>query len=888
VHRGRHAASGVLLDPRIAGAETARRRVLALWEPGVRVNVIDGALLVRFPHPRPLDAASAPGHLVLDEDGVLVGAPLSPAERGALAPGRGTLVVAQGGCARALGPGAEIDPASWLELAQVVVAVEPLGAPPPLPDPPPPPPAADVRRALAIAPAAAEAARAAVAIRRALAGTTSREAGPVGRVAGAMARGLAGSLRRLGVALRTEWSYVQLTATAPRTVSRVAGPPAPPGPLAIALRRLAGRVALLTGLARVAGFRQGLYLARLLRMLDHGDLGEALRHAIPLDRAGSAGAPALGIPRPRATLEIGSGGPGPGTMGLGPALFGELERRYRAMVELLTAQRRHDEAAFVLAELLRADAEAVSYLERHGRLRLAAELAEARGLPAGLAVRQWFLAGDVEQAIRVARARHAFADAVHRLSTTGRVREAAALRVCWAEDLAAAGDLEGAVHAIRDVEGADALAERWIACAVDAGGPAGHALLPTWLELAPGRFGDVRDRFLAACADPSADGPVLRAALARGLASSAATDATRALARPVLRAVLRDRAAGVASGGVDLGRLTTLASDGALEADLPATPREAPARPSPVALTVHAGDRGTRPAPDAAVLPGGRVLVALGEAGALLLARDGRTVARFDVPAHALVVSDSGTRALAVAPRGEAVRVSRLDLDRRTATPIRDLRISRHARTFDGSIWFVTTADAILALDALRDDLRTLWHVEALPGRPLAPCRDPRHLTFVTVDSDGGHVGWSYELPSLTLRRREALEAWREGEQLLGVGGFAAGRWFSVVSPDGDAAPLLRSAMRGSRGAFLLPGVEEVVALEGDGDHVAVGLRIATGVTVAVVEPEELSAAAIVTLEGAGRAALRVVGAHVTVADSAGRVIGIDAARGAVSHDLRL
>ena len=40
---------------------------------------------------------------------------------------------------------------------------------------------------------------------------------------------------------------------------------------------------------------------------------------------------------------------------------------------------------------------------------------------------------------------------------------------------------------------------------------------------------------------------------------------------------------------------------------------------------------------DAAYLPGGRCVVALGEAGVRLLSRDGRTVAHFDQPATDIV-----------------------------------------------------------------------------------------------------------------------------------------------------------------------------------------------------------------------------------------------------------
>ena len=89
----------------------------------------------------------------------------------------------------------------------------------------------------------------------------------------------------------------------------------------------------------------------------------------------------------------------------------------------------------------------MAFLERHGRYRLAAEMAEARDLPPGLVVRQWFLAGDRERALRIARRTGAFADAVTRLERSRQPEQARELRRLWAHGLAEAGDYAAAVDA---------------------------------------------------------------------------------------------------------------------------------------------------------------------------------------------------------------------------------------------------------------------------------------------------------------------------------------------------------------------------------------------------------------------------------------------------------
>src|SRR5262249_42020814 len=147
-------------------------------------------------------------------------------------------------------------------------------------------------------------------------------------------------------------------------------------------------------------------------------------------------------------------------------------------------------------------------------------------------------------------------------------------------------------------------------------------------------------------------------ALAHELLAAPPSTELRTLARPLVRSIVRD-------GNADLAkRVVAYAGDAPLRADLPAI---APAkRVSPDDTTVvrrwPASDAGTVPVLDAAALPGDRLLVALGELGVRIYGRDGRVVARIDQPAHHVVVSDLGTRALALAPRGATNRIARLDL----------------------------------------------------------------------------------------------------------------------------------------------------------------------------------------------------------------------------------
>src|SRR4051812_22577412 len=123
----------------------------------------------------------------------------------------------------------------------------------------------------------------------------------------------------------------------------------------------------------------------------------------------------------------------------------------------------------------------------------------------------------------------------------------------------------------------------------------------------------------------------------------------------------------------DFRQLAAFAGDGCLRADaqaLPLPPRALwIARGEPLEVEIAARDAGTRPAYDAAFLPNGLTAVALGEAGVRLLSRSGEILAELDQPAHRLIPSDHGDRAIALARRGDSWRLARLDFSLRRGRP---------------------------------------------------------------------------------------------------------------------------------------------------------------------------------------------------------------------------
>jgi hypothetical protein len=753
LHRGTLVVEALWFDPALLGEREARRRVLALWAPGLSVFEVAGGFLVRLPRPWPVDCAAAPGLPLTQEEGVLFSAPLSVDERLRLAPPPGSTVLVRAGRAEVF-PGStarRVDVAAWLEVSGwSAVPVKGLGAPPPpvavlepraAPDrsafgnvPPPAPEAEAMRARMEGRPVPAELQHA-------------RAAAP----------SLLGRL--------VSWLQHALGSRGSATGARPALPQPLPKPEARGpglLSRLTLWALRNTPLGALLGQRKAEYMRRLFEMFEQGDLQEALRHAIPLgENLTEPARLALGLPGPRESLDIVPRRGGAASLfGGGAEVYAALRERYRAAFQRLEREGRIDEAAFVLTELLGAHEEAVSFLERHGRLRLAAELAEGRGLAPGLVVRQWLLAKELRRAVSIARRSGAFPDAVLRLERT-HPSEARTLRLLWAESLAEAGDYLRAVVVVWPLEEARPLARSWLEHGVAAGGVGGARALARLVAAFPEAFQEARAPALELLDDESHARAAERLAFAELLAAEPGSDPQAALAGRAVRALLRDRASGHSRIDVRLlTRLLRASGDGTLRADLPpvSEPRRRnwaeEARVAPLRERFAATEAGPYPIHDAVALSGQRVLLALGEGGVRLVRADGTRAAHFDAPAFWLVPSVHEDRVLALAPRGELKRLSLIELGPRRAVHWCDARVDAFAPSHDGGLWFVAAEDTVMAVDALDlKGFRALWRVSQVGGRVMALEADAEWLRFATWGSEPQL--WTYALPGgPTLRSR--------------------------------------------------------------------------------------------------------------------------------------
>ena len=795
VHDGSVLACGIAIDTLLVGETEARARIVRLSEAAAAGSAafrVGSALVLRLPAPTRMSCAASWGTPLVRYGRLLSAAPLAADEEKALDSFEDAVVLVTGGVATATPLRDDIreDISQWIDVSEfrVVDGVLPLGR------------------------TASEAPRDQLISKR-------RRCPPLARHGAARRGGRANCWRPWGSASGAGWPRAVLDPVAEAWLARLAsglaairnawrggtrsagaGAVAPAAPAIqrqsdvrrSALRDFLARALWSSKLANLIGRQHARYLSRMLAMFDDGDLDAALRHAIPLGKdldPTRLGLP-LWTPAPRNDLSITPQQPLAGTsLGVGNDLFSYLRQRYRQAYERLAAAGEIEKAAFVLAELLDASEEAVLFLERHGRLRLAAEIAETRNLPAGLVIRQWFLAGERARAIAIARRTGAFADAVVRLEGSHR-EQATVLRLLWADALASGGLYAAAVDAAWPVEAARNLALAWIDRAIEIGGATGARMLARKARLRPEEFTDIRERALALLADEDEEARSCVIAFAQELTVGDPIGETRILARAAARRLLRHR--DEAAGEGLLNALLRASGDTVFQADVRSLRKRTAAastvvplrlRHEPLEISRQAADRGAIAVCDAALMPDGRMLVAAGEVGALLLSPEGKMIARFAEPTSRIVASDHGDRAILTATRGEVCRLSRLDLLERRVRPWCDARIDRFAPDFDGLTWFVARGGTLYAVDATAPRFEHLWKVDEAG----AVVREVRRSTtsmsawFEWLPPTASQRArppevWTYELPSLTLRRRQPVEAHDESLVVTAIG------------PEGDVA----------------------------------------------------------------------------------------------------
>jgi len=588
-----------------------------------------------------------------------------------------------------------------------------------------------------------------------------------------------------------------------------------------------------------------------------------------------------------------------------------LRRLYRQAFERLEARGRIEEAAFVLTELLASHAEAVSFLEKHGRLRLAAEIAEAKGLAPAMAIRLWWLAGERKRAISLACRSGEFERAIQHLAGSN-PEQAAALRVVWGERLAMAGKYLAATEAIWPVEAERHLATQWMDQAIEVGGIAGGMALARKAARFPGSFAELLPKVEKLLDDDSEELAQGRWAFADALRQESASPESQSLARMATRALVRDCQQGMAElNPAQLRHLLDYTGDACLRADVPAIKRlrpDAEQLPEAPVIEIAATDVGHHSIEDLALLPDGKMLLALGEAGLLFLSREGKAISSLNQPAHKLVVSDDGSRVIGLAPRGpEVTRLIRIDVPARTASYWCDTTISSCTFHFDGSVWPVANREDVFLIDTLAPAFEPLWKIPELGGRVAAMQRNRKERRLYVLSETSEHLTfWTFEQPSWVLRRKQEFNAeLNKGqkaspESVLVRVAAAIAEWgnvyeqFVLWGKDGSVLQTMiceirTSTAHGGRESVeseLMPGRLRQAAFHGR--WIAIPVWQENSVELFLYDVTSKTSKLCLRLHGSKQIALHFTESALACADELGRVVVLNPLNRRIMRDLRV
>lgn len=539
------------------------------------------------------------------------------------------------------------------------------------------------------------------------------------------------------------------------------------------LGALIARLTMSSKLGKFLSGRQAQYFRRMLDKFDNGDLMDALRHAIPLASAKDAfeqSKPAMGLPGIRNSLNINFSAAGGGSSyDFGQEFYQYLRKLYRNAFERLDRVGKFQEAAFVLAELLQESEEAISYLEKKGELHLAAKLAEGREVDPALIIRQWFLAGEISRAIRIAKKTGQFSLAINRLDMT-HPEEANKLRLLWGHSLHEAGKYATAVEVVWPLEQARNLAISWAELAILNGGRDGARMLAKKISNCPTEYDSLKERTLEllnppiktdlSLADELAQAELLEARIefADSLLREPKTHQTITLARATYRAMLRDKGLSKNNWSMrEFDRLSRYANERALRTDTPAlfaTQSQQEERAS-YHNSFQLNESGTSRFYHALPLSKLRALLACGESGAVIINQNGKVGFKYNEPVHKLVVSKNGNRAIAIAERGSFLRLSKLNLSEGGSKYWCDVRLQVWSDIYDGTVWYVGMKNRLMAIDVQADDFEILWQVPDLPA-DIIDLNQTDDSLGVLLNSEPLQY-WRYQLPSMLLRQRDEL-----------------------------------------------------------------------------------------------------------------------------------
>lgn len=768
LYEGVQELQGLWFDGKLYREELVRNRILNLWRPGSQLYKIFDGYFLKFDEKSYWHCSKVPGLAIVESGGIYSSAPLSDEEIQSATRGDFCLISGSRISTLPLAKAVPVDPSQWLDLSRVLIRkVVTLNSDLIIDAGVDNNANQDIRTIFGdVVPSVGKEQKAFIASSLARLNNEFVDDG-VSEQKALKKKFAELSMYGIGSLALFFNSFLQGASNLSASEYGVASGKVSAGKPSFLMDKLAAfaeKIAQNRKLAQILGKRQAGYLNNMLQMFERGDFQEALRHAIPL---GSLNAEkqrrALGLPRRRQHLTIGKNSSDSGIF-IENELEVHLRKVYRKTFERLDQEGRVDEAAFVLAELLKSGEEAAIYLETKGRIEQAAKLADAMELAVDLRIRLWFLACDVHKALSIARLHHRFQELVSFLERKERP-EAIDLRRTWAHTVAQRGELTEAAEIIWALQDEREQALQWLELAESAGGILGVRSLLKKLTMNVATLKDSEKSIQSILSAEGEAGALIRAYLAAKIIEVKPSNlAIERLASEVFRRVFAERNSGFNRlSNSELRQLLSYSNAKVLIADIGRLklPKDTVfqnfiSRKSQ--LESHIEERGFANIEDVIRMPDGSFLLALGETGVGWYSRSGKRLASYAVPAFRFVLADNAQKILIIALRGASVRVTLLEWATRTMKDLQSLPLSFWSDRFDGIHWNVVMDNRLLAIDTESEDWKVVWRVADLPGRIISFRESEREQTLLITGADGLHQ-WRYQLPDRRLSQRDIWDS---------------------------------------------------------------------------------------------------------------------------------
>lgn len=519
-------------------------------------------------------------------------------------------------------------------------------------------------------------------------------------------------------------------------------------------------LAIFTKASSIIGWRQAAYLKKMMDKFESGDLREALRHAIPLGRDDDSLGQAFGTFGPRHDLSITRRTANGASINFGMEVENHLKEMYRRAFNHLDRQGRIDEAAFVLADLLREKQEALDYLVKHDRLQTATELALAWDMPSSTIVRLCCLAGKWDMAMQVARRDQAFSASILLLQKD-KPELANKLRYDWAEFLLQQGDFLTAVDVIWPIKDARELAFDWLKQAERSYGDLSIRASIQLILRGPEEVSSHSEKILGSLLDP--DNNEIRLSIATIiLALNEKHKIISFLSTKLIPLLIIDSYKFNSISSKQFTKLRNIAANKLLDIDLPDFNITNKQLIQPLANIGHstrlqAPAAGLHAIYDLALLSNNRFLVALGESGLLVLNENMSVQSRYAIPCHQIILADSGQIALALVKRDSIWRIVRINLVTQEKLDLGALKLDNFASSFDGVSWSVVMNNSLIVIDTTNSTLSTLWSLSDLDGKIIEIARSRQYESLLIVCESTIQL-MQYALPTRRLMKKDIIQ----------------------------------------------------------------------------------------------------------------------------------